>query len=337
MNACLESAPGTNPRILVVEDEALVAENLRRCLHDLGYSVAGIADTAAEAVGLAREHKPDLVLSDIQIKGREDGTSAARTLSRELDLPVVFLTAHADDATLQRARQSGPFGYVVKPYSERDLRIAIEVALERHRLEQRVRRAERLLDATLRSIADAVIATDTLGRITFMNPVAEALTGVTAGDAVGRDLGAVFLTGNPATSQPVQNPALAVLQSSEAIAPQHDQTLVARDGARRPIGGSCAPIRDEHGQVMGGILVFRDVSERKKHEAEREQLIAKLQEALANVRTLRGLLPICAWCKQIRDYDGYWQSVEDYIQAHSNAEFTHGICPACFEKQVTKG
>ena len=79
MNACLESTPGTNPRILVVEDEALVAENLRRCLHDLGYSVAGIADTAAEAVGLAREHKPDLVLSDIRIKGPEDGTAAART------------------------------------------------------------------------------------------------------------------------------------------------------------------------------------------------------------------------------------------------------------------
>ena len=337
MNACLESPPGTNPRILVVEDEALVAENLRRCLHDLGYSVAGIADTAAEALGLAREHKPDLVLSDIQIKGREDGTSAARTLSRELGLPVVFLTAHADDATIQRARQSGPFGYVVKPYSERDLRIAIEVALERHRLEQRVRRAERLLDATLRSIADAVIATDALGRITFMNPVAEALTGVTAGDAVGRDLGTVFLTGDAATSHTVQNPALAVIQSGEAIPPQKAQTLVASGGTRRPIDGSCAPIRDEHGQVVGGILVFRDVSERTKHETEREKLIAELQQALASVRTLRGLLPICAWCKQIRDDDGYWQSVEDYVQAHSNAEFTHGICPECFEKQVPKG
>src|SRR4030095_5351445 len=160
VNAPLSIGSGTNPRILVVEDEALVAENLRRCLHDLGYDVAGIADTASEAVGLAREHKPDLVLSDIQIRGRDDGTVVARTLSRELDVPVVFLTAHADDATIQRARQTGPFGSAVKPYSERDLRIAIEVALERHRLENRVRRAERLLDATLRSIGDAVIATD---------------------------------------------------------------------------------------------------------------------------------------------------------------------------------
>lgn len=337
MNACLETPSTTTARILVVEDEALVAENLRRCLQDLGYSVAGIADTATEAVDLARERKPDLVLSDIQIKGRVDGTAAARTLSRELDLPVVFLTAHADDATIERARQSGPFGYVVKPYSERDLRIAIEVALERHRLEQRVRRAERLLDATLRSIADAVIATDALGRITFMNPVAEALTGDKASDAVGRELGSVFRTGDQPTGESTHNPALAVIQSGEALAPRRDQTLLAGDATRRPIDGSCAPIRDEHGQVVGSILVFRDVTERKKHEAEREKLIAELQEALASVRTLRGLLPICAWCKQIRNDEGYWQSVEDYIQAHSDAEFTHGICPECFEKQLVKG
>jgi PAS domain S-box-containing protein len=320
----------------VVEDEALVAENLRRCLQDLGYGVAGIADTAKEAIGLAREHKPDLVLSDIRIKGPEDGTTAARTLSRELDLPVVFLTAHADEATLKRAWQTGPFGYVVKPYSERDLRIAIEVALERHRSEKRVRSAERLLDATLRSIADAVIATDAQGRITFMNPVAEALTDCDASEAVGCELGAVFQTSEPLKGQAGPNPELSVLQSDEAAAPQKDQTLLARDGTRRPIDGSCAPIRDEAGQTVGNILVFRDVSECKQHEAEREKLIAELQQALASVKTLRGLLPICAWCKQIRDDDGYWQNVEGYIQAHSDAEFTHGICPECFEKIVPK-
>jgi PAS domain S-box-containing protein len=337
VNACPATDSAINPQILVVEDEALVAENLRRCLHDLGYGVAGIADTAKEAIGLAREHKPDLVLSDIRIKGPEDGTTAARTLSREFDVPVVFLTAHADEATLQRAWQTGPFGYVVKPYSERDLRIAIEVALERHRLEQRVRLAERLLNATLRSIGDAVVATDAQGRITFMNPGAEALTGEKAGDAAGRDLDGVFLTDDPATSQPVQNLALAVIHSGEAVVAQRDQTFIAKDGTRRPIDGTCAPIRNEHGQVVGAILVLRDVSERKKHEAERERLILQLQEALASVKTLHGLLPICAWCKQIRNDDGYWQGVEDYIQAHSNAEFTHGICPECFAKQVTRG
>jgi len=337
VNAGPISVSGTAPRILVVEDEALVAENLRHSLRDLGYSVAGIADTAEEAIGLAREHKPDLVLCDIRIKGPEDGTAAARTLSRELDVPVVFLTAHADEATLQRAWQTGPFGYVVKPYSERDLRIAIEIALERHRSEKRARRAERLLDATLRSIADAVIATDAQGRITFMNPVAEALTGDNANDAVGRELEASFQASEPLRSQADPNPGLAVFQSGEVTAPQKNQTLAAKDGKLRPIDGSCAPIRDEAGQTVGSILVFRDVSERKKHEVEREKLIAELQQALANVRTLRGLLPICAWCKQIRDDDGYWQGVEAYIQARSDAEFTHGICPECFEKHVTKG
>jgi PAS domain S-box-containing protein len=337
VNACPATDSGTSARILVVEDEALVAENLRRCLRDLGYDVAGIADTAAEAVGLAREHKPDLVLSDIKIKGRVDGTAAARTFSRELDVPVVFLTAHADEATLQRAWQTGPFGYIVKPFSERDLRIAIEIALERHRAEKRARRAERLLDATLRSIADAVIATDAQGRITFMNAVAEALTGHDANDAVGRELDAVFLTADSLSNQSIQNPALAVIQSGEPTAPQRDQTLLTREGTRRPIDGTCAPIRDEAGQTVGSILVFRDVSERKQNEIEREKLVAELREALSNLKTLRGLLPICAWCKQIRDDDGYWQGVEDYIQSHTDAQFTHGICPECFEKLASKG
>ena len=91
-------------------------------------------------------------------------------------------------------------------------------------------------------------------------------------------------------------------------------------------------MQDDRGAPAGLVFAFRDISERRKMEADREHLIGELKTALENVKTLRGLLPICASCKQIRDDQGYWQSVEQYVTAHSEAEFTHSVCPACIRK-----
>jgi len=322
--------------ILIVEDEALVADDLDHRLTRLGYRVVGVEDTAERALDRAREVRPALVLSDIQLKGQGDGTDAAANIYRELGIPVVFLTSHSDEQTLKRAKASSPFGYIIKPYTEANLRTSIEVALERHHAERRVKRAEALLAATLRSIGDAVIATDAAGSITFMNPVAETLTGYSAEDNQGRDLSTVFLTYDPVTLRVVESPVVAALKQGETIRLERDITLVGFGGVHRCIEDSCSPIRDERGAVMGGILVFRDVSERKQREQERERLIAELKDALANVKTLSGLLPICAWCKSIRDDQGYWQRVEEYIKLHSTATFTHGICTTCFDKHIPK-
>ncbi len=326
----------SSSRLLLVEDEALVAEDLQQQLSGLGYVVVGWAVTAEEALELALKHRPDLVLSDIQIQGPRDGVAAAEAIQQELSTPVVFLTALADESTLQRAKLTAPFGYIVKPCTKVGLRTAIEVALERSRLEQRMHRAERLLDATLRSIGDAVITTDKSGTVTFMNRVAEAITGFDAEDCLGRDLATVFLAFNPATGETIESPVIAAVKQGETIKLERDKTLIAFGGARIPIDESCAPIRNEHDQIVGGILVFRDVTERRRQEQERERLIKELQSALAKVKTLTRLLPICAWCKKVRADDGYWQSVEAYITSHTQAEFTHGICPVCFEKQMRR-
>lgn len=320
------------PRLLVVEDEFVVAADLQEQLRTLGYPVVATADTGAAAVAQARALHPDLVLMDVQLKGAMDGTAAAGVIAGELAIPVVFLTAHADDTTVERAQESGPFGYIVKPFDRRELRTTIKLALHRHELEQRVRRAERLLAATLRSIGDAVIATDAAGRVTFMNPVAEALTGVLERDSLGRDLAGIFVTHEALPGAADVDPTLTSLPSGPTGRLVRDTTLTSRAGIQLAIDETRAPIRDEQGRVVGGILVFRDVTERSRQRAEREQLIAELQTALANVKTLSGLLPICAWCKKIRDDRGYWEQVETYVEKHSQAEFTHGICPDCLAK-----
>src|ERR1041384_1997666 len=147
-------------RILAVEDEALIAEELRERLERTGMRVVGTADSADAAVAAAIQTRPDLVLMDIQIHGLRDGVEAADEIRQHIDVPVVYLTAHSDRATLDRAKRTAPFGYVLKPFRERELLIAIEMASHRYTLEQRLRESERKYVATLASIGDGVIATD---------------------------------------------------------------------------------------------------------------------------------------------------------------------------------
>src|SRR5580698_6240442 len=156
------------PRILIVEDESLVAMDLEWRLRNLGYDVCGRVDTADDAVRAALAEQPALVLMDIHLLGETDGVEAAARIREQSMIPVVFVTAHADDATLLRAGASEPYGYVLKPFDERELKATIEMAFYRSRAEQKLRGMERWLATTLGSIGDGVIATDTAGVITLL-------------------------------------------------------------------------------------------------------------------------------------------------------------------------
>ena len=127
--------------ILIVEDEAVVAEDLSQQLARLGYTVCGITALGEEAVTLARERRPEVILMDIQLKGRMDGIKAAEQIRRDGKAPVIYLTAHSDSATLQRAKLTGPFGYILKPFEERELETQIEIALYKHKLERDLRQS----------------------------------------------------------------------------------------------------------------------------------------------------------------------------------------------------
>lgn len=126
-------------KILVVEDEGIIAKDIENTLKAMGYGVAGVVVSGDEAIQKAVETQPDLVLMDIVLKGETDGVEAADRIRARLDTPVVFLTAYADEKTLQRAKITGAFGYLVKPFEERELRSTIEVALYQHEMEARLR------------------------------------------------------------------------------------------------------------------------------------------------------------------------------------------------------
>jgi CheY-like chemotaxis protein len=205
MNLQKEVTQNNVARILVVEDEAIVAADLEDRLGRMGYDVVGTAESGEEAIQKTRELKPDLVFMDIMLKGAMDGIEAAALMREEQSIPVIFLTANSNDAIINRAKVSEPFAYLLKPFEERHLKINVEMSLYKHRM-----------------------------------------------------------------------------------------------------------------------------------ELERELLILELQEALSKVKTLTGLLPICAWCKNIRDDEGYWLSVEKYIQQNSDAKLSHGVCPDCARKHFSE-
>lgn len=188
-------------RILVVEDEPNVAEVMRARLESFGYEVCYIAASDMEAIQAAESLVPDIVIMDIKIKGNLDGIDSARQIRSRIEVPIIYLTSYSDDRLLRRAQSTEPFGYLVKPYEANQLKITVEMALFKHRL-----------------------------------------------------------------------------------------------------------------------------------ECERQKLVIDLKDALAKVKMLSGLLPICSCCKKIRDDKGYWNQLEAYIQKHSEAEFTHGICPECVRK-----
>ena len=160
-------------KILVVEDESIVAMDIKHRLENMGYIVPAITSSGEEAVEKASETNPDLVLMDIVLKGEMDGIDAAQQIKDNLDIPVVYLTAYSDERTLKRAKITGPFGYIIKPFEDRELHSAIEVALYKHEMESKLKANEKRLSTTLESIGDAVITTDKDGCITFMNPIAQ--------------------------------------------------------------------------------------------------------------------------------------------------------------------
>jgi two-component system, response regulator PdtaR len=199
------NAPATKSRILVVEDEAIVAADIKDRLVALGYEVIGPVDNGIEAIEKAVELRPDLVLMDIMLKGELMGTDAASQIRTELHIPVIYLTANSNEATFAKARDTEPFGFILKPFEETVLKGNIEIALYKHRMER-----------------------------------------------------------------------------------------------------------------------------------EREILIGQLHEALAKVKTLTGLIPICPWCKNVRSDKGFWQGVEQYVRDHSDATVSSAICPGCQVKIVVK-
>lgn len=250
----------TSAQILIVEDERLIARCMKKELEGMGYGVPGIASSGEEALAKFDETRPDLVLMDIVLKGNLDGIETTRQLRTRSRVPVVYLSGQRDPQLVERAKATEPLGFLLKPYEENGLRATIEMALHRHRLEQRVQDTEKWLSGTLSALSDAVIATDILQRIGFMNPAAECLTGWNAALAQECDLERVvhILSGEIRSAVAVTE---RKTMETGVLAPLPARSvLFARNGRQIPVAGSCAPIVSERGSYIGFVWVLRELA-----------------------------------------------------------------------------
>ena len=260
----------SKPKILVVEDEGLVAKSIQSMLNNMGYEAPDVALSGEKAIKKAGEIRPDLILMDIKLKGEMDGIEAAEIIHDRFDIPVVYLTAFADEETLERAKITEPFGYLLKPFEEQDLQSTIEMALYKSKMEQRLKEREHWFSTVLQSIGDAVIATDKNGNVTFMNFVAESLTGDDKEKALGKKLTDRFHI------KVLNEKGLDINKAGQAL-------LIDRKKTEIPVDYSKAPIKDRKGNNLGSVLVLRDVTERMLAQKELKQSFEKVQRILEEI------------------------------------------------------
>jgi PAS domain S-box-containing protein len=250
-------------RILVVEDEGLVAAQIKETLEGLGYTVPAVAATGAAALERLAEIEPDLVLMDIQLKGGMNGIETAQRMHARLDVPVVYLTAFSDSETLEEAKLTDPLGYVLKPFDERSLHATIQMALHRHERARGSLESGRWASAVASSMSDAVVIADPKGQVTFVNPAAEALLGHRQEKLVGQRIADAVTVLDGATGNRIVLPVSEPLAEGRS-ALRGDCRVVDTNGAQTPVEVSASPLRGAEGTLFGLLYVFRQTSERER-------------------------------------------------------------------------
>jgi len=296
-----------NPQILIVEDEWIIANDLKSSLTQLGYIVPSIASTGIEAIEYVKTKTINLVLMDIVLQGEMDGIEAAREIISNFDIPVIYLTAYTDEAILMQAKKSGAYGYLVKPFKDREMQATIELALYKHEMENRLKESENQLYTTLVSINDAVISTDKAGLIIFMNPVAESLTGWKLQKARRKRLEDILNIDIDKKDGLHDNPVREIISEGLTVT-QASYVCCPLKGPKISIELSSAPIKNDKGNISGAVIVFRDVTSRiqaeKDLEEYRKQLEQITEERTAKLKLFSEIVEKSPVGIQVLDMDG---------------------------------
>ena len=247
-------------RILVVEDEAVIAMDIESQLRSLGYHVTRCVDTGQEAVLQARNLRPDLVLMDIQLRGELDGIAAAKIINSSFNIPVIYLTSHSDESVVERAKKTQPYGYLLKPFGNRELQTTIEIALHRHRMEMELRESEARLSAFANALPDLGFIYDGDGRYI------EVL--VQQGDTLVND--AQTLKGKLVHEMLPPNVANAILEAIHRTL-QFNQNETVEYALELPIGrrwfeGRLSPMKSPTMGEDRVVMIARDITEQKSIE-----------------------------------------------------------------------
>jgi PAS domain S-box-containing protein len=281
-------------KILIVEDENIVAKDIKGSLKGFGYEVVDIIGSGEEALRRSEELRPDLVLMDIMLKGKMNGIEVAQHIRDHIHIPVVFLTAYADEDTLHSAKLSEPFGYIIKPFEDAELHSTIQMAVYRFDMERKLKEREQWLTTILRSISDAVIVTDEQGNVTFMNPVAEALTAYDQAEAIGKNVFEIYRIIDDknfgTTDELIQDKI-----KTEMFIQRANQLLVSKNNDIVPVDTTQTNLVDTREHVTGSVVVIRDITKKLEAEARTIESLERLRMAMG------GMIQAMAYTVEKRD------------------------------------
>ena len=279
-------------KILIVEDERIVSMELESRLTNLGYTVCAQAVSGEEAINLAIEHVPDLILMDINIRGQIDGIETAKKLKEHLDIPIIFLTAFNDSKTIDRAKVIEPYGYIIKPFEERELHTTIEIGLYKHEMEKKLKASEKKQSIILKSIGDAVIAADNDGILNYMNNAAEKLTMFSREESTGKYILDIFQIEN----QALRNRARQIIKDQNkkysTLNFPSQVTIKCNNNLQKIVEVNFNLIRDDDGRLNGMVLAFSDITEKFKAEIDLIESEKKYREVVENANEIIFIIDI---------------------------------------------
>ena len=334
-------------RIMLVDDEAIITMQLEKRLASMGYEVVGIASSGEQSLQLARELKPDLVLMDIVMPGDVDGIEAASRIRSELDIPIVFLTAFADETYLERAKGADPFGYLVKPFHEKEVHASIEVALHRGMIEKRFRDRERLYGVIMEKAFDPICLADREGRVLDANRRAEQVLGFSRSDLCGKLFQDMLARGEGVM---FNRSMREVLGTGNGIL--RHVTLRSSSGRKLRFDLSMSVV-SHAGYTHALLFILGDAASRrmrpfKKGMEDETQSLARTgggggavpgektsPYAQASFPVLEGgstsqnVAKLCTSCGRIRNENGVWVDAEISASDHLDLKYSFGICSEC--------
>ncbi|WP_319409280.1 response regulator [uncultured Desulfosarcina sp.] len=336
-------------RILCMEDDPGAARLIQKTLNRAGYAV-NIAHDGQKGLDMYDAGAYALLMVDQSMPVLEGLDVLRKLAARQSTAPVVMITGHGDERLAVEAMKLGARDYIVKDVSGGFLELLPTVVRrvlqqqqlleEKRQAEAALKESEERLDSILKSVPDIIYRLDAQGRITFISD-AVIPYGYWPGDLLSRNILELVHPDDRAKAAQRINDKRRVNRDADdleirfltggngPISSELERIFLVRaQGIYRLYSNKPTNVRT----FIGTQGIAKDITERKRAEAEQEKLLKELKKALADVKILSGLIPICASCKKIRDDKGYWNQIETYIRDHSDAQFTHGICPQCAQK-----
>ena len=257
-------------QILIVEDDEIIASIISQMLERKGYSIIGITPSGEDAIMKSAALKPDLVLMDIHLSGLMDGVTAARFIFQLFSYPIVFLTAMFDDEQLEKAKIAQPLGFILKPFTDRDLLSNVELALYNHNIRKKYlgNHTFRDLNKIMNSM-DAIFVLDTEGRIIFLNPYALYFIDLPEHQILMSYWRDVMMLINDQTGEQLEDPVPKVTSQNISVIHEFNTALVTKPGKRWKVGIIIQPLMDENDALFGILMQIKEKTRAQIKMAEK--------------------------------------------------------------------